>query len=1060
MQYSSSKINASEPHGEIGDMDRPRWRHSLLIFVSASSSCLLLDSASLPRRRTIDSVGIGLAVLPAIVTATPAAQLLWSPRRSCRVLAHSSPIRVYTDMAFTDETQQKPDENPKPQGTKDDDPDAELSEEDRELKEKLELLAERARDPDPSLSKSALETIRSEIRSATSSMTSVPKPLKFLRTHFPALKEHFRSISSGKVAELSADILSVLSMTMGDEEKRESLHFKLKGSPEPPHLWGHEYVRHLAGEIAREHESITVPDSAIVAADEPATIEQLNSLVDDMVPFLISSNAEPEAVDLLMEVDSLHKLPGLADEHNYARVCRYLKACASFTSDDDEATQMLEAAADIYKKVNRIPDAMQVAVRMERMGLIEELYKLTRAPSPERTQIAFDLGDAGILLEEDVEEDENLRTAMNNRKLFEYFHHLAKDLDVLEPKVPEDIYKTYLIDSRSSLGLAPTDSARANLASTFVNAFVNLGFGTDKLLSNTESPWIYSNKEHGMMSAAASLGMIMQWDVDRGLAEIDKYLYAESDYVRAGALLSVGVLTAGVRHEVDPALALLQEHVDSDIPAIRNGAIAGLGIAYAGIRKEDVKDCLVQIVADSSSSADSASLAALSLGLSYVATADEDLSATLIQALSDRKDSSDVNSEALLPALMPLALGLLFLGKQEAVEAVSQTISAVVGDDSLLGRVTMITLQACAYAGTGNVLKVQEFLAVCGEHPSSAASSSRNASELPESSGEGSRANDSGAANESPSASAMSDSNDSESNSQRIKSAEAEQMVAVLGIAMVAMGEELGAEMSIRAFGHLMQYGDPAVRRSVPLALGLLSISNPELTVMDTLSKFTHDADMDVCQSAIFALGLIGSGTNNSRIAGILRQLSSYYSKEVPALFIIRIAQGLLHAGKGLVTLAPYYTDNRFLCHKVALSGLLTVLFSCLDMRGTVLSKSHYILYFLCLSVRPRMLFTVDENMDFVSTIVRVGQAVDTVGQAGRPKSITGFQTHSTPVLLAAGERAELATEEYLCEAAALEGVVVLRKNPNFVKESGLDNAIEKARISAEQSAVSDKSSA
>ena len=39
-------------------------------------------------------------------------------------------------------------------------------------------------------------------------------------------------------------------------------------------------------------------------------------------------------------------------------------------------------------------------------------------------------------------------------------------------------------------------------------------------------------------------------------------------------------------------------------------------------------------------------------------------------------------------------------------------------------------------------------------------------------------------------------------------------------------------------------------------------------------------------------------------------------------------------------------------------------------------------------------------------------QAVDVVAQAGRPKTITGFQTHTTPVLLAYGERAELATEE------------------------------------------------
>lgn len=55
----------------------------------------------------------------------------------------------------------------------------------------------------------------------------------------------------------------------------------------------------------------------------------------------------------------------------------------------------------------------------------------------------------------------------------------------------------------------------------------------------------------------------------------------------------------------------------------------------------------------------------------------------------------------------------------------------------------------------------------------------------------------------------------------------------------------------------------------------------------------------------------------------------------------------------------------------------------------------------------------MDENLKPLSVPVRVGQAVDVVGQAGRPKTITGFQTHSTPVLLAAGDRAELATEKY-----------------------------------------------
>ena len=58
------------------------------------------------------------------------------------------------------------------------------------------------------------------------------------------------------------------------------------------------------------------------------------------------------------------------------------------------------------------------------------------------------------------------------------------------------------------------------------------------------------------------------------------------------------------------------------------------------------------------------------------------------------------------------------------------------------------------------------------------------------------------------------------------------------------------------------------------------------------------------------------------------------------------------------------------------------------------------------------MLITLDETLKPLPVPVRVGQAVDVVGQAGRPKTITGFQTHTTPVILATGDRAELATEK------------------------------------------------
>lgn len=89
-------------------------------------------------------------------------------------------------------------------------------------------------------------------------------------------------------------------------------------------------------------------------------------------------------------------------------------------------------------------------------------------------------------------------------------------------------------------------------------------------------------------------------------------------------------------------------------------------------------------------------------------------------------------------------------------------------------------------------------------------------------------------------------------------------------------------------------------------------------------------------------------------------------------------------------------------------------------------------LYFLATAMKPRYLLTIDEEGKMLPVAVRVGTAVDIVAQAGRPKSITGFQTHNTPVLIAAGERAELATDKYISLSPILEGVVILKKNPDY----------------------------
>ena len=45
---------------------------------------------------------------------------------------------------------------------------------------------------------------------------------------------------------------------------------------------------------------------------------------------------------------------------------------------------------------------------------------------------------------QDDDEREVLRCIMSNSRLSEHFLALARDLDVLEPKAPEDVYKSHL----------------------------------------------------------------------------------------------------------------------------------------------------------------------------------------------------------------------------------------------------------------------------------------------------------------------------------------------------------------------------------------------------------------------------------------------------------------------------------------------------------------------------------------------------------------------------------------------------------------------------------------
>ncbi|CAD6975588.1 unnamed protein product [Tilletia controversa] len=985
----------------------------------------------------------------------------------------------------------------------------EISEQDLQLKNELEMLIERLQEDNTQLHRPALEALRTLIRTSTTSMTSVPKPLKFLRPHYPALKRVYLSWKADSADRaLLAQILSVLAMTYSDNGRRETLRFCLKArkvgageKAEDPGLWGHEYMRHLASELGEEYNALelaevqeevpevaaaaasTLPSSSSAAAAAPGgaaggatsgastdaagtsssstangsaqpnglkkgplpsklssnaailspeeeaelagesiTTEQLVDLGLLIVPFSLSHNAEADAVDLLLEIDSIDQLPQFVDKDTYARVCLYMVSCVPLLPPPDDVL-FLRTAHDIYRKHDRFAEALALALRLNDAELIRADFEAPQSITM-RKQLAFMLARQQIPIEwlqddDNPIEDQELIDAISNTNLSSRFLFFGKELSVSEPKSLEDIYKTHLEHTRSGATGAGVDSARGNLASTFVNAFVNAGFGNDKLMVGAEEgqSWIYKNKGEGMLSAAASLGMSLLWDVDTGLGHIDKYTYSENEHIKAGALLAYGILHSSVRSEVDTAVALLSEPLESDSQMSKISAIVGLGLAYSGSCREDVSALLLPLVADESQPIQVSSLAALSLGLVFVGSANEEIGPTILQTLMEREPSTLHEGEgAKWTRFLILGLALLYLGRQDESDAAVELLKAIEGP---LARAAGVLVDMCAYAGTGNVLKIQSVLHLATDRNRKKAAAAAAAAEASSTSEEG--------------AEGESDEAEEKESEGNDKLAELSQSLAVLGVALVAMGEEVGAEMSLRHMSHLMHYGEPAHRRAVPLALALLNPSNPSMPILDTLSKYSHDSDLAVALNAILAMGLVGAGSNNARLGQMLRQLAVYYAKEPDCLFMVRVAQGLIHMGKGTIGINPYHTDRQ-LMSRTAVAGILSVLLAFTDAKSFVLDKSHWMLYYLVSAMYPRFLMTLDENLEALPVSVRVGKAVDVVGQAGKPKTISGFQTHTSPVRMGTYDRAELATEEYLSYVPVLEGFVILRANPGYEK--------------------------
>lgn len=204
-------------------------------------------------------------------------------------------------------------------------------------------------------------------------MTSVPKPFKFLKTHYVSFLAHYRGLLEDPREEIVeyrknlADFLSVLSMVMSEPEEMMSLKLLMEGTLSEYTTWGHEYIHHLSGQIGIEYNK---------RIEEGRETEDLIVLVRKMVPQFVADNAEADAVDLLLEVDRLGELRSLVTKDNFQRVFVYLMNCTLYSADSDEMLTTLKTSYEICIDKEQFSNALTIAIKLDDVDLMKHVFNV------------------------------------------------------------------------------------------------------------------------------------------------------------------------------------------------------------------------------------------------------------------------------------------------------------------------------------------------------------------------------------------------------------------------------------------------------------------------------------------------------------------------------------------------------------------------------------------------------------------------------------------------------------------------------------------------------------
>ncbi len=142
---------------------------------------------------------------------------------------------------------------------------------------------------------------------------------------------------------------------------------------------------------------------------------------------------------------------------------------------------------------------------------------------------------------------------------------------------------------------------------------------------------------------------------------------------------------------------------------MRESAIISLLFAYSGTANPRVQELLIPIVTDTSMTLWTVALSCLAMSNAFVGSCDGEITSIILQILMSERQIFALSKQPF--RLMALSLGLLYWGRQGAADTAIETVRVLASKDMSLACSTIVT--GCAYAGSGNVMQIQQLLHLC-----------------------------------------------------------------------------------------------------------------------------------------------------------------------------------------------------------------------------------------------------------------------------------------------------------------------------------------------------------